>query len=163
MKRVLVIGSPGAGKSTLAKRLAARTGLPLIHLDDLYWNAGWVRAERGVWLARLAEALAGERWIVDGNYNSTLERRLERADTVILLGLSRELCTARVIWRELSGAHPHMHGLKRRLPTWEFVRYTWRFPAKVPAILDTIAAHRPQRVYVLRSGHEVAESLRALG
>lgn len=53
MQRVLIVGSPGAGKSTLAKKLAARTGLPLIHLDDLYWNPGWVKVEPVVWQQRL--------------------------------------------------------------------------------------------------------------
>lgn len=163
MKRVLLIGSPGAGKSILAQKLAARTGLALIHLDDLYWDAGWVRVEHKLWLSRLAEALMGERWIIDGNYNSTLAQRLERADTVIILAPLREVCLARVIWRELSGVHPHMQGLKRGLPRWEFIRYTWNFSAKVPEMLKTVAAHRPQRVYVLQNDREVAEFLRTLG
>lgn len=163
MKRVLIIGSPGAGKSTLAQKLAALTGLPLIHLDDLYWDADWVRVERELWLARLAEALAGERWIIDGNYNTTLAQRLARADTVIILIPPRELCLVRVIWRELSGIHPHMRGLKRGLPRWDFIQYTWDFSAKVPQMLETVAAHRLQRVYVLQSDREVAEFLRALG
>lgn len=161
MKRVLLVGSPGAGKSTLAKKLAAQTGLPLIHLDDLYWDTGWVRVERELWLTRLAEALAGEQWIIDGNYNSTLVQRLTQADTVIILTPPRELCLARVIWRELSGVHPHMRGLKRGLPRWEFIRYTWNFPSKVPEMLETVAAHRLKRVYVLHNDREVAEFLAA--
>ena len=71
MQRVLVIGSPGAGKSTLSHQLAERTGLPLHHLDQLFWLSGWVERDRDEGRAELAEVLAGERWINDGNYGSS--------------------------------------------------------------------------------------------
>lgn len=153
MQRVLIIGSPGSGKSTFAKKLAAQTGLPLIHLDDLYWAAGtdWVKVDRQVWKNRLQEALDGERWIIDGNYGSTLEQRAQQADTVYFLMPPRELCLWRVIWREVSGVHPHRPNLKRRLPEWEFVRYTWNFERKVPAMLDQLSQFKHVEIVVLRT------------
>lgn len=83
MKRVLIIGPCGSGKSTLACELAPRMGLPLVHMDQLGWQAGWVETEKAELNARLAAAVAEDEWLIEGNYGSTLAPRLERADTVI--------------------------------------------------------------------------------
>ena len=85
MQRVLVIGSPGAGKSTLSHALAARTGLPLHHLDRMFWLSGWIERDRDEGRAVLKQVLAQDRWIIDGNYGSTLPLRIARADTVVWL------------------------------------------------------------------------------
>jgi adenylate kinase family enzyme len=71
MRRVAIIGCPGAGKSTFARAMAARTGLPIIHLDRLSWTRGWVPAPRTTFVARRLAALAEERGIVDGHYGAT--------------------------------------------------------------------------------------------
>ena len=107
-QRILIIGSPGSGKSTLGRALAERTGLPLYHLDQLYWTEGWCEDDKTAWLARLDAALAGPRWIIEGNYSSTLERRLASADKVVLLDLSPFRCTWRIIRRTLA-----LHGKVR--------------------------------------------------
>ncbi|MCL9983046.1 MAG: AAA family ATPase [Erythrobacter sp.] len=99
MKRVLIIGPCGSGKSTLARELAPRMGLPLIHMDQLGWQAGWVETEKAELNARLAEVVAQEAWLIEGNYGSTLAPRLERADTVIYLDFPIRLCLARLIRR----------------------------------------------------------------
>lgn len=111
MQRILVIGSPGAGKSTLSHALAARTGLPLFHLDKLFWLPGWVERDREEGRAELAEVLAGERWIIDGNYGSTLPMRIARADTVVWLDYPTWLCLGRVFkrwWQCRGTARPDM-------------------------------------------------------
>ena len=96
MRRVLVIGSCGAGKSTFSRRLHKLTGLPLLHLDRHYWKPGWVESEVDEWKAKVEELIAGDEWIIDGNYGGTMEMRMRRADTVIWLDLPRYLCTYRV-------------------------------------------------------------------
>src|SRR5256886_17527246 len=68
MKRTLVIGSGGTGKTTVARRLAQRTGLPLIHLDLLYWRPGWQPTPGEEWHETVRRLVAGESWIIDGNY-----------------------------------------------------------------------------------------------
>lgn len=111
MQRVLVIGSPGAGKSTLSHALAARTGLPLFHLDKLFWLPGWVERDRDEGRAELAKVLAGERWIIDGNYGSTMPMRVARADTVVWLDYPTWLCLGRVFkrwWQYRGTARPDM-------------------------------------------------------
>jgi adenylate kinase family enzyme len=99
VQRILVIGSPGAGKSTFARALAMRTGLPLIHLDAEYWRSGWVEPPAHEWLARLEALTASERWIMDGNYGGSLAMRLARADAAIWLDYPTGLCLWRVLCR----------------------------------------------------------------
>jgi len=100
--RVLVDGMMGSGKSTFARALAARTGLPVIHLDVHYWKPGWVRPSDDEWRERQRALLAGEAWIIDGNYNETLVLRLERAETVIYLDSPWWLCASRAFVRGLA-------------------------------------------------------------
>ncbi|AOL94802.1 AAA family ATPase [Porphyrobacter sp. LM 6] len=99
MKRVIIIGPCGSGKSTLARELAPRMGLPLVHMDQLGWQAGWVETAKDELHARLADAVAQEEWLIEGNYGSTLAPRLERADTVIYLDFPIWLCLWRLIRR----------------------------------------------------------------
>ena len=99
MQRVLVIGSGGAGKSAFAVRLGQATGLPVIHLDAAYWKPGWREPSKDAWAARVTQLLAGEHWIMDGNYGGTLEQRLAACDTVVFLDMPRLLCIWRVLKR----------------------------------------------------------------
>lgn len=102
MRRVLLIGPCGSGKSTLARELAPLMGLPLVHMDQLGWQAGWVETEKAELNARLAEVVAGEEWLIEGNYGSTLTPRLARADTVIYLDFPIRLCLWRLAKRILT-------------------------------------------------------------
>lgn len=98
-KRVLVLGCPGAGKTTLAKRLAASTGLPLHHLDDEHWSAGWTRPDPLWWEQRQRELTSRPHWIIDGNYLETIHLRAVNADLVIILDTGTLRCLLRVMWR----------------------------------------------------------------
>ncbi len=79
-----MIGSGGAGKSTVSRRIAAATGLPLVHLDRLYWHPGWVATPAAEWEQVVRDVVAGDRWVIDGSYGGTLALRLAAADTVDL-------------------------------------------------------------------------------
>ena len=161
MKRVLIVGSPGAGKSTFAKALAARTGLPLVHLDDLYWDKGWQQVERELWLSRLSDALAGERWILDGNFSGTLLRRAYRADTVIFLKPPRWRCLWRAFWRERLGRSPH-GGYPPKWPSRALLLDIWQFSPQAEWQLAQLRTVPGLKVVVLRSDQEIEPWLRSV-
>lgn len=101
MQRILVVGPPGSGKSTLARILGERLGLRVVHLDTLHWAPGWIEQPRAVFRARVAAAVAQDRWVMDGNYTHTADLRLPRADTVIVLDFPKYVTIPRVIRRWL--------------------------------------------------------------
>jgi adenylate kinase family enzyme len=164
MQRVLVIGCGGAGKSTFAAQLAQRTGLPLVHLDREYWRAGWVEPPKDEWHARVDALVAGERWILDGNYGGTMERRLAACDTVVFLDASRWSCLWRVLARWLrhrGEARPDMAPGSHERMELSFLAWIFNYPERSrPKVLKRLAALQPgQRAVVLRSRREVEEFL----
>ncbi|MBE7058943.1 MAG: adenylate kinase [Ruminococcaceae bacterium] len=92
MKKIIVIGCPGSGKSTFAKSLHEITGIELFHLDMMYWNSDKTVADKSVFLERLSNAMAKSEWIIDGNYGSTMELRLQACDTVFFLDYPSDVC-----------------------------------------------------------------------
>src|SRR5206468_1787185 len=102
MQRVLVIGISAAGKSTFSRALAAKTGLPVIHLDTEFWQPGWKITPFPQWRAKVASLITREAWIMDGSYAATLDLRLPRADAVVWFDYPRFVCVARALRRILT-------------------------------------------------------------
>lgn len=125
----MIIGSRGAGKSTLAKKLSKITGLPAVHLDTLYWNREGESLSIAAFDKLLAEEIAKEQWIIDGNYLRALDSMVERSDTVIFLDYSRFACVCGVITRTLLGTSGHQtnvaEGYSGRLDM-AFLKSVWR-------------------------------------
>lgn len=92
MKKIMVIGCPGSGKSTFCKALHNITGIPLYHLDMMYWNADRTTVEKSVFRERLSNVIENDEWIIDGNYGSTMELRLQACDTVVFLDYPLDVC-----------------------------------------------------------------------
>ena len=92
MKKIIVIGCPGSGKSTVSRTLHNKTGIPLYHLDMMYWNSDKTTVEKSVFLERLSVVLEKDEWIIDGNYGSTMELRMVACDTVIFLDYPLDVC-----------------------------------------------------------------------
>jgi len=160
MERVMIIGCAGVGKSTLARKLGALTGLPVIHLDREHWRPGWVESPTDEWNDRVSELAGGERWIIDGNYIGTMTVRMSAADTVIFLDFPRRICLARVLSRMLTGygkSRPDMtEGCEEKLDI-VFLKWIWDFPKHSrPRNLEMIEKYREGRtIHHLRSPREL--------
>ena len=169
-RRVLVDGMMGSGKSTFARALSAKTGLPLVHLDSHYWKPGWVRPSDDEWRERQRTLLASDAWIIDGNYNETLPLRLERAETVVYLDTPWWLCASRAFARGLRTPGGEMpdgceDSRKRRLrDEWGGVGRIWRRRRsdRDRARSEIMWHGSHTTVYVLRSRREAKEFLDAV-
>ena len=126
MQRILVIGSPGSGKSRLSKIMAQKLNLPLIHLDQIFWLPNWTPLEKPVFKEKLIEELKKDRWILDGNFASTLKLRLEYCDHVVFMNYPAWLCILRVLKRVITNhgkTRPDMtEGCNEKLDI-EFLKY----------------------------------------
>jgi adenylate kinase family enzyme len=165
-RRVVVTGLAGSGKSTFAVALAARTGLPVIHLDLSFWKPGWVAPSEAEWREKQRVVLAGDAWIADGNYHETLDLRLERADTLVVLDTPWWRCSGRALARgfRMPGQLPPGCDYSR----WERWRDEWRLAGRVfrkrrsePEREREVAAQHGQHVavHVLRSPRAVTDLL----
>ncbi len=101
MQRIVVVGTTGSGKTTVASRLAARLGCPHIELDALHWAPGWQEVPLETFRARLAEAIQAERWVVDGNYSKIADLTWRQADTIVWLDYPFFTVFRQLLWRTL--------------------------------------------------------------
>ncbi|NJP40190.1 adenylate kinase [Oscillospiraceae bacterium HV4-5-C5C] len=160
MKKAIVIGSPGAGKSTFARKLRDKTGLPLYYLDMLWHRPDKTTFQPEQFDARLAEILETDKWIIDGNYARTLERRIHACDTVFLLDFPLAVC--------LAGAKERI-GQKREDMPWvengldeAFRQWILNFPdTQLPQIYALLEQYRKSRkVYIFHSRAEADHYLK---
>ena len=159
MKKIIVIGCPGSGKSTFSRSLNEKIGIPLYHLDMMYWNADKTTVEKSVFLARLAEVLEGDEWIIDGNYGSTMEERMAACDTVFFLDFPLDVCLEGVRARR---------GKKRSDMPWieteedaEFMNLIEKYnDEQRPRVLSLLEKYKGGReIYVFGSREEADEYL----
>lgn len=167
MKRIMIIGSGGAGKSTLARRLSEILNLEVVHLDRLFWKPGWIAVSKDEQKNIQNELVKKESWIIDGNYGGTLDIRLNAADTIIFLDFPRLLCVYRVIKRRLKYSRrprPDMReGCKERID-FSFIKWVWDFPkTKRPSIVERlIELEYEKEVILLKSPKEVRRFIKSL-
>jgi adenylate kinase family enzyme len=165
---VLVVGSGGAGKSTLAVRLGAAWHLPVVHLDREFWQPGWVETPKPAWRERVTELVAQPRWVMDGNYGGTVELRMGRADLIVLLDLPRRVTIPRVLRRSLvwrGRSRPDMaEGCTEHLDV-DFLRWLWRYPREGRVRLTSAFTEADAwgKVVRLRTAREVDAWLDGLG
>ena len=154
--RIAIVGCGGSGKSRLARILGTALGITPVHLDGLYYDRDWKPLDKEEFAALQRDLVAEPRWIIDGNYASTLPIRLAAADTVIFLDLPAWACLWGIIQRRLRhgrGQH-HAIGAYDRI-TWNFIRYIAGYRKQMaPRVRHLIAGHAGDaQVVVLRSRH----------
>ena len=162
MKRIIVIGCPGSGKSTFSKALHDKTGLPLYHLDSMYWNADKTTVEKAVFIERLSLALAGDAWIVDGNYASTMEMRMQRCDTVVFLDYPLDVCLDGITQR---------HGKPRSDMPWvetepcdeEFLTFIKQYNTQSrPQVMKLLQQYSHKKILVFHNRQDASNFLNQL-
>lgn len=160
MQRVLVVGCPGAGKTTFGRRLAATVDLPLVHLDRHFWRPGWQTPDPQSWRDQIGALAAEPKWIMDGNYANTFDIRMLRADTLIWLDRPRSVCLRRVLTRTLVRYGRTRADLPENCPErfdTAFLRYVWNFQnlyrPKIENGLKAFGSHL--HVIVLRNDRDV--------
>lgn len=166
MERVLVIGCGGSGKSTLSQKLGEKTGLPVVHLDKLFWHSGWVESGREEIDGKIRQEIEKDRWIIDGNYTRTLPMRLKRCDTVIYLDFSRMACILGVLKRVISTygkVRPDMgEGCPERFD-WEFLKWVWNFNrTKREKLYARLSSLPEENVIILKNRREVNRFLNSI-
>lgn len=147
MQKILIIGSGGTGKSTLARQLGKILNLPVFHLDRYFWRPNWVQTPHEEWIQQIQQLIEQESWIMDGNYSSTLPQRLQYADTVIFLDFSTIVAMYRVLKRQV------VHRKRKRTDITDgceerldltFLKWVWNFrKTRRPKIL-TLLEENPQ-------------------
>ncbi|MCM3638363.1 DNA topology modulation protein [Sporosarcina luteola] len=164
-KRILIIGCSGAGKSTLSVELANRLQLPALHLDALFWNEGWVPTSKPEFREKLQSELEKPAWIIDGNFNSTIEMRAQYADLIVFLDFPNWLCLMRVFkrrWMYRGKTRPDMaEGCPEKVD-WEFVKFIWTYPKKKRPGVFQMLERSDAEVLILKSPREVENWLAAL-
>ena len=143
-QRILVIGCGGSGKSTFSAKLARATGLPIHHLDSLYWRPGWNHPPKAQWEGKVRELVRRRKWIIDGSYFGTLDLRLSQADAVVFFDLSRWICLWRVLKRRVQNmGRGHRLGMPEGCPEriyGTFLKWIWNYrKTDRPKVMEKMA------------------------
>lgn len=160
MRRVVIVGNSGGGKSTLARRLGDKLGLPVIHLDVLFWKPGWTESDDDEFHARVLGALAAPAWVCDGNFGGSWHLRMPLADTIVWIDQPAWLCVFRAIrrvFRYREGARPDMAEGCRETIDLEFYRFILTYGRKVrPRLEAALVQHGAHaRIVRLRNDREI--------
>ena len=168
MKRIVIVGSGGSGKSVLALRLGSLLDIPVVHLDAVHWKPGWVAPPRAEWQETVQQLVQADSWIMDGNYGGTFELRFQPADTIVFLDLPRTLCAWRANKRRLLYFGRHRPDMAPGCPEkldWQFLRWIWTYPRlhrpRLLELLDEFSHNR--HVHRLCSPKEVRELIKSVG
>jgi adenylate kinase family enzyme len=139
MRRIIVVGSQGSVKTSLALKLGRKLGLAVVHLDVLYWRPGWNPSDRTSFRSRVADAIAGEGWVIDGSFSGlAFDLTLPRADTLVVLDL-RLVCQWRIVWRsafERDAKRPDLPEGCTEQFHWNLKREAWRYNAERRPIIE---------------------------
>jgi adenylate kinase family enzyme len=164
MKRILIIGSGGAGKSTLARRLGEILNIEVFHLDTLYWQPNWVEPPKDEWQNTVEELLERDSWIMDGNFGGTLETRLQACDTAIFLDFPPTVCLYRILKRRLKYRNtnrPDMSiGCNEKVDL-KFLGWIWNYRKNKKPKVENLLENCADEVSIIRlkSNKEVNEFL----
>ena len=161
MNKAIIIGCPGSGKSTFSRTLHEKTSLPLYHLDMLYWNSDRTTVSKEVFRERLQSILVLDKWIIDGNYGSTIEMRLKECDSVFFLDYPLEVC--------IDGVRQRKGTVRTDMP-WveteddeEFLQFIRDFEKRSrPKIIELLGKYTDKNIIIFKSREDADGYLKNL-
>ena len=163
----MIIGCCGAGKSTFSKALQQKTQLPLIHLDQHYWQPNWTETNPEEWTKQVKKLAQKATWIIDGNYGGTMDIRLARADTIIYLDISTPKALYRILKRSFTyygKTRPDMPSNCPERFSLEFIHYVANFnrtrKSKIMQKLNALSTSKT--VHILKSKNEIQYFLKEI-
>ncbi len=162
MKKIIILGCPGSGKSTFAERLQSCTGLPLIHLDNIWWNADRTHIARDAFDKKLASVLSTEEWIIDGDYSRTYAARLQACDTVFFLDYGEAVCMDGIRAR-VGQARPDMPWAEDVLDPALVKEVLAYGNVQRPAIMNLLRQYPDREAHIFRSRKEAEQWLADYG
>ena len=167
MNRIVIIGSPGSGKSTLAFKLSKILDIEIYHMDKLFWKANWESISENELEVKLEEILINDKWIIDGNYRKTLEMRIKKADTIILLDISKYKCIYNVFKRRFNKNRIDIaEGCNEKfdIEFLKFIKYIFNFKKNnQKRINDLINGYRnDKKIYIMKNSYEINEFAESL-
>ena len=161
MNKIIIIGCPGSGKSTFAQKLHKITGIPLFHLDMMYWNSDKTTVSPEVFLSRLGDVFEKDSWIIDGNYLSTMEMRLSACDRVIFLDIDTNTCLEGIKQRR-GKARADMPWIETEEDR-EFTEFIQNFNSTTrPQIMELLSKYPEKEVIILKERDSFADFLENL-
>ena len=162
MKKVIIIGCPGSGKSTFARELKKITGLPLYHLDMMYWKSDRTTVTKEVFLDRLRAAMDNQEWIIDGNYGASMEMRFEECDTVFFLDYPTEVCIEGIESRR-GQPRSDMPWVENDNMDEDFIAFINNYNSQSrPKVLDLMKKYSSKNAITFHSREESKEFLKSL-
>ena len=158
MKKIMVIGCPGSGKSTFSRTLHKLTGIPLFHLDMMYWNSDRTTVDKAVFREQLSNTLQKDEWIIDGNYGYTMELRLQACDTVIFLDYSLNVCLDGI--KERRGkARTDMPWIENEEDA-EFIEFIKNYNSQSrPKVMELLDKYSQKHIYIFKNRNEANKFL----
>ena len=161
MKKVIIIGCCGSGKSTFARQLHACTGSPLFHLDQLNWNVDKTTVEKEVFLKRVQDVIQKDSWIIDGNYGSSIEMRMQACDTVFFLDYPVDVC--------IQGIHERVGKVRTDIP-WvedevdeELIEFVKNYEKEDrPEVLNLLSKYKEKEIHLFRTRKDAKAYLESL-
>lgn len=166
-RRILILGNGGSGKSTLAREIGSILNLPIVHLDQQFWQPGWTKPDIDSWRTKVSNMAKEDSWVMDGNFGSTFDIRLPRADLIIFLDFNPLYCLYKVFRRRLKNRgkiRPDMAPGCAEQVDWEFIKWilSYNHSSKVSLLSAFEKFHCTNKLITVQTRKDVGKLLENL-
>ncbi|HRW58531.1 MAG TPA: hypothetical protein P5048_02795 [Chlamydiales bacterium] len=144
--KILIFGTPGSGKTTIASKLNQKAPIPLYHIDSLFFHPGWIEKESCLFLDELKKIIQTEDWIIEGNAMQSLQLRYQNADIAIYLNFPRRICLFRAFKRHIRSLIHSKKNPSSKL-TWKFLRYLWNYSKRYQMQIESLHKKYPKVIF----------------